>query len=179
MTIEYDYSIVKIDKDGNSILSNKLEKGEKLLNGASYKDELKRLGKEPESSPFAQGTLTEHNNPTDPVPALTVTSDGVNTRRADDPDTEPAAIAPFEPELVATESTDGNSTVIVKPDENNQATPEATKAVEEGKTITVDPPKDSDSKQEWFDYATEHKGLTAEYDDVTKNQIIAFVGEQN
>lgn len=183
MTIEYDQSIAKYDKDGNVVLSNTLEKGEKLINGQTYKQEQKRLGKAPEGSPFAQGTLTEHNNPTDPVPGLTVTSDGVNTRRQDDPDTEPAARAPFEPELVATESTDGNSTVIVEPDENNQATPEATKAVEEGSTDdakmeTVDPPKDSDSKQEWFDYATEHKGLDKDYDDVTKNEIIAFVGEQ-
>lgn len=177
MTIEYDYSIVKIDKDGNSVLSNKLEKGEKLLSGASYKDELKRLGKEPESSPFAQGTLTEHNNPTDPVPALTVTADGVNTRRVDDPEPEPAARAPFEPELVATTDEEGSSTVITTPEGETPATGEDEEE-DESKTITVDPPKDSDSKQEWYDYATEHKGLTVEYDDITKNDIIAFVGEQ-
>lgn len=177
MTIEYDQSVAKYTKDGVYALSNKLEKGEKLANGSTYKDEQKRLGKAPEGSPFAQGTLTEHNNPTDPVSGLTVTSDGVNTRRQDDPDPEPAAIAPFEPELVATTDDEGSSTVVTTPEGETPATGE--KSTDDSDTEYVDPPKESDSKQEWYDYATEHKGLKAEYDDVTKNEIIAFVGEQS
>lgn len=170
MTIEYDQSVAKYNKNGDVVLSNTLEKGEKLITGATYKDEQKRLGKAPEGSPFAQGSLIEHNNPTDPIPGLTVTSDGVNTRRQDDLDPEPAPRAPFEPELVATTDDEGSSTVITTPSGETPATG--------SESEYVDPPKDSDSKQEWFDYATKHKGLKAEYDDITKNEIIAFVGEQ-
>lgn len=184
MTIEYDYSVEKINKDGVRVLSNRLEKGEKLTNGQSYKDEQKRLNVEPESSPFAQGSLTEHNQPEDPSEALTLSEDGNNTKRAGDPDPEPFEEAPFEPEHVATESSDGASTVIVDPDENNQATSEAVENVESGSGEAssvefVDPPKDSDSKQEWYDYAKANKGLDVAYEDITKNEIIAFASEKN
>ena len=173
MTIEYDYSVEKITKDGVVVLSNRLEKGEKLTNGQTYKDEQKRLNKEPESSPFAQGTLTEHNKPENPAPALTLSADGNNTKQEGDADPEPFAEAPFEPELIATTDDEGSSTVVVTPEgEKPAGTDEASEKE------YVDPPKDSDSKQEWYDYATKHKGLTAEYDDVTKNDIISFVGEQ-
>lgn len=181
MTIEYDYTVEKINKDGDIVLSNKLEKGEKLTNGQTYKNEQERLGKEPESSPFAQGSMTEHNNPENPSEGLTLSEDGVNTKRVGDVDPAEPARAELDPELVATDSSDGNSTVIVEADKNNQATEEAVEEVESGSSDKeyVDPPKESDSKQEWYDYATEHKGLTAEYDDITKNEIIAFVGEQS
>lgn len=175
MTIEYDQSVAKYTKDGVYALSNKLEKGEKLANGSTYKDEQKRLGKAPEGSPFAQGTLTEHNHPENPSEALTLSADGNNTKREGDADPEPAAPAPFEPELVATTDDEGSSTVITTPEGETPATGED----DDSDTEYVDPPKESDSKQEWYDYATEHKGLKAEYDDVTKNEIIAFVGEQS
>lgn len=38
MTIYFDSSVVKIDKDGNQILSSTLDKGEKLANGQTYAD---------------------------------------------------------------------------------------------------------------------------------------------
>ncbi len=113
MTIEYDYSVEKINKNGDKVLSNQLYKGEKLANGQTYAQELKRLGKEPESSPFAQGTLTEHNKPENPSPALTLSEDGINTRREGDHDPELRGVADFEPEKIAKASDDGNSTVVV------------------------------------------------------------------
>ncbi|WNN94987.1 hypothetical protein SEA_MAGRITTE_10 [Microbacterium phage Magritte] len=180
MTIEYDYSVEKINKDGVTVLSNRLEKGEKLSNGQTYKDEQKRLGKEPESSPFAQGTLTEHNKPEDPSAALTLSADGNNTKREGDADPEPFGEAPFEPELIATTDDEGISTIVTTPEGNAPASAdgEESEGSDDSEKEYVDPPKDSDSKQEWYDYATEHKGLTVEYDDITKNDIIAFVGEQ-
>ena len=106
--------------------------------------------------------------------ALTVTEDGVNTRRADDPETAPAERAPFEPELVATTDDEGSSTVVTTPEG------ETPKTESEGSEKEyVDPPKESDSKQEWYDYATEHKGLDVAYDDITKNDIIAFVNDKD
>lgn len=115
MSIEYDHSIVKTTKSGATALSTRLEPGEKLANGRTYKQELKRLAViKPESSPFAQGSLTEHNNPENPSPALTLSDDGVNTKREGDEDPQPLEYAPVEPDLVATSSEDGNSTVIVE-----------------------------------------------------------------
>ncbi len=112
MSIEYDYSVEKIVK-GKTILSNRLNPGEKLANGRTYKQEQKRIAAEKSgTSLFAQSSMTEHNNPEDPAPALTLSDDGVNTRRADDKDPEPREYAPVKPDLVATESEDGNSTVI-------------------------------------------------------------------
>jgi hypothetical protein len=169
MTIEYDYSVEKIDKDGNKVLSNRLEEGEKLANGQSYADEVKRLDVEPQSSPFAQGTMIEHNKPENPSEALTLSADGINTKRETDADPETFKPAPFEPELTATQSEDGNSTAVVPTSESTTSGAEADDADEA--------PKESDSKQVWYDYATEHKGLTVAYEDITKNEIIAYVSE--
>jgi hypothetical protein len=118
MTIDYDYSIEKINKRGDKVLSNQLYKGEKLVNGNTYADELERLGREPESSPFAQSSLTEHNNPENPSAALTLSEDGINTRREGDHDPELRGVADFEPEKIAKASKDGNSTVVVDAKEN-------------------------------------------------------------
>lgn len=178
MTIEYDYSVEKINKDGVTVLSNRLEKGEKLTNGQTYKDEQKRLGKEPESSPFAQGSLTEHNNPENPSEALTLSADGNNTKREGDADPEPFGEAPFEPELVATTDDEGTSTIVKTPEGEAPASADGEES-DDSETEFVDPPKDSDSKQEWYDYATKHKGLDVAYEDITKNDIIAFVNDKS
>lgn len=184
MTIDYDYTVEKINKDGNAVLSNQLHSGEKLSNGQTYAQEQKRLSDfVPESSPFAQGSLSEHNKPENPVPALTLSDDGVNTKRADDVDPEPRESAPVEPDLIATVSEDGSSTIIVSPEDDEEADEDAPEEDEPVDPPVEEPaddetPQASDSKQAWYDYATEHKGLTVAYEDITKNEIIAFVGEQ-
>lgn len=173
MSITYDSTIVKVTKDGETVVSNVLEKGERLIDGTTYRDEEVRLGRVNTPSPFAQGTLTEHNTPDSPSKALTLDSTQTNTLRVgDDENATGEQSAPSEAKHIATLTDDGNSTQVVTPDEDLLA--RETNSSSASETKYIDPPRDSDSKQEWYDYATKHKGLTAKYDEITKNEIISF-----
>jgi hypothetical protein len=46
MTISFDSGIVKINKDGDQVLSSYLDKGEKMLDGRTYAEVEKDLGKQ-------------------------------------------------------------------------------------------------------------------------------------
>lgn len=56
MTIHFDSSILKVNKDGVRVISTTLEKGEKLLDGRTYNDLAK--GKTPEVPEVETGGLT-------------------------------------------------------------------------------------------------------------------------
>ena len=174
MTIIYDSSIVKRNKDGAVLISDRLEKGERLIDGSTYRDEEVRLGRVNTPSPFAQGSMIENNNPDNPAPGLT-TEDGINTIRQGDDITKTGEKGEEQKETshILTVTDDGNSTQVVTPNEElrERETPTSTQ------TEYVDPPKDSDSKREWYDYAVKAKGHTGEYDDLTKSELIEKFGQ--
>lgn len=161
MTIHYDSSIVKRTKSGAVVLSDTLEKGERLLDGSTYKDEEARLRSINTPNPFAQGSMVEHNTPENPAAGMTLDPTLTNTiREGDDLTLTGERGEDSTAKLVATLSDDGESTAIVP----NPA------------TQYLDPPKPSDSKQEWYDYAVKAKGHEGAYDDLTKNELIAQYG---
>lgn len=178
MPIYYDNSIVKKTKDGNTVIATTLEKGETLIDGSTYRDEEVRLRDVNSPSPFAQSSMTEWNNPENPAPGLT-TEDGINTIRVGDDITLTGEQGEETPsDLKATVSDDGNSTIVV-PTEGNEAPLSAAESgavqTPKGDKEYLDPPKESDSKREWFDYAVA-KGHEGEYGDITKNELVAQYG---
>lgn len=179
MTIRYDWSIVKFNKDGARVISDTLEKGEKLVDGTTYKQERKRLEAErPESSPFAQGSMEEQNDPDTTAFALTLDETQTNTKRDTDETPEPAEVSDPALDTKATVSEDGDSTAVVhEGDSSGEEVKDDGAKDLDANAKTVDPPRPSDSKQEWYDYATKNKGLKANYDDITKNEIVAFVND--
>lgn len=70
MTIHFDSSLVKIDKKGNQILSNTLEKGEKLASGQTYAQVLRAGGVIGDTDEFAER---------DDEQGLTLDESGVHT----------------------------------------------------------------------------------------------------
>lgn len=174
MTIQYDSSIVKLDKDGNSLLSLTLEKGEKLVNGQTYKQELARLAAVNGPSVFAQGSMVEHNDPEKPAAAAKLDSTQTNTiREGDDENATGEQPVETEPSHIATVTEDGNSTEIVTPDEDllNRETPGAADA-----TAQDGPPAKDASKEDWYEYA-KTKGFDGEYETTTKKSFIEQYGK--
>lgn len=79
MDIQFDHTIVKVNKDGHVVMGNSLSKGEKLISGETYAEAQKRLGGETVGIPAAQEVVTVEAEPLTLDPSQTSTVPAVET----------------------------------------------------------------------------------------------------
>jgi hypothetical protein len=186
MTLHFDHSVIKINKDGSQSISDHMDEGEKLSDGRTYEDVL-----DSRAQPGVSASLPEDYEA--PVPITGMTTDATNTNTA------PVGSAAATGELEGTE--DGqiiNKAVIEENDLGEGADVPQTALTEtenhdsstivpvEGEEANTDEnssdddeaderPKDSDNKDAWFAYA-QSKGFEGDRDDLTVKQFIEQYG---
>lgn len=175
MTLQFDHTIVKVNKDGHIVMGNSLSKGERLVGGDSYEDVVERVGDQTIGIPAATQTVTVE------VPALTLDESFTSTVPATDltsveqtgvvsPDnTDPeggsgevlgTAHEGTSNELKGTTDDEKNSTVVEELDDADK---------------TGERPDDDADKSTWYEFAL-GKGHKGEYTDITKKQLIEQYG---
>ena len=152
MTLQFDHTIVKINKDGHIVMGHSLSKGEKLIGGDTYEEVKERVGDQTIGIPAALETVTVE------VPSLTADHTLTSTVPGE---------APVEVE----------QTGVVSPDNTDPEVGSGEKlgAADYDKDKTGERPGDDAPKAEWFEYAL-GRGHKGEYDDITKKQLIEQYG---
>jgi hypothetical protein len=187
MTLHFDHSVIKINKDGSQSISAHLDKGEKLADGRTYADVLASRPKGDDIT-LEDIPATEHdhgltsdatNTNTAPVgsPAATGelegTDDGQIVNEAVIEASEHEEGSENEQETALTENETGDSSTVVPVDGEGEENSGAEKAADEEEEI--ERPKDSDNKDAWFTYA-KSKGYEGDRDDLTNKQYIEQFG---
>ena len=180
MTITFDSTIGKKTKGGAFVLSSSLEPGETLSTGETYDEVAERLGAGTPVTNVAGVTQEESPVTSD---ALTLDPTGTSTIREGDTAPEVPEAADVPPN-VATVNPEGDSTEVQVGNEKlqaNNAEISADAAAQAGNAGSDDEddedgepkvPAFSADKQTLYDFAKAHRGLTEEYTDITKGQII-------
>jgi len=152
MTIHYDHSIVKIDGDGNRIISSYINPGERLENGQTYEE----LAPETDSIAPANDVHVVGDDEGDQGQGMTLDegSNGTAPIAGNDPAESPVG--------------DG-----VEPGSSNDGGPSGENGTE-GDDEDKAPAK-SALKDEWFAYA-QSKGFEGDENDITKEQLIEQYG---
>lgn len=88
MDIQFDHTIVKVNKDGHVVMGNSLSKGEKLISGETYAEAQERLGGETVGIPAAQEVVTVEAEPLTLDPSQTSTVSAENTSTSAPKNTE-------------------------------------------------------------------------------------------
>ena len=112
MDIQFDHTIVKVNKDGHVVMGNSLSKGEKLISGETYAQVQERLGGETVGIPAAQEVVTVEAEPLTLDPSQTSTVPAVETVTVENTST-PA------PENTEQEKNDDDDQTGVRPDDND------------------------------------------------------------
>ena len=190
MDIQFDHTIVKVNKDGHVVMGNSLSKGEKLISGETYAEVQERLGGETVGIPAAQEVVTVEAQPltldasqTSTVPAdetvpveITSTPAPENTEQEKNDDAPVLGADSQEGgELKGTLDEAGDSTAVV-PVEDGDTPEDEGDGEEKDDDQTGVRPDDNDPKPVWFEYAL-GKGHKGEYDDITKKQLIEQYGD--
>lgn len=181
MTITFDQSVVKIRKDGVQVLSNTLEKGEKLADGETYAEAKKRLADssvgiyiQPDSGEAAPGLTTDPTG----VSTIPVELKDEFQKQLDNPavieDTTGDAAQTLTENADQTGSTPASE--IEEEDDDASDDEKDDSPEHDGDDKTGVRPDDDAAKPVWFEYA-QGKGHKGEYEDITKKQLIEQYGD--
>lgn len=158
MAIQFDHTIIKLNKDGEIVPSNTLYKGEKLQTGETYNEVLKRIKETGETVGFAHISEDEveilDGATLDPTGTSTISIneyDAVEQKQAEIEEQREAYIA----ESVAVNQL---GTDPVTPDDKS-----------------LPRPSDHDDKEAWYAYA-KSKGFDGDYEKTTKKTFIETYG---
>ena len=172
MTIHFDHSIVKTDKDGNRVISSYIAPGETLENGQTYDDiaDTHGIGPANDVHVLSDEEATEEGQG--------LTDDETHTSTVAENQTDPT-IVPNTGELNEEQKAAAAAQGISEEDAAKQAggvDPNAKNDDENKDDENKDAaPSKSALKDEWFEYAKK-QGFEGEEGDLTKEQFIEQYG---